>query len=228
MVRTSELASSELDGSALDAGEQRRARDLIRAEDRLAFLAGHILLRQLLSEKLGCRPHEVSYVRRPCPVCGGPNGRPVLDRAAHPLHFSMSRSSGLTLVAIASVPVGVDVQALAEPEAASEVGALLHPAEAQEIESAPRSQRAEVFTRIWVRKEAYLKGIGTGVAHDLATNYLGTRGRAEAPQGWGLVDVPVPAGYVAAAATARVNPGPRRRAPAARRAPRAAAPPGPW
>ncbi len=202
MVRTANLVPAELDASVLDAEEQRRLRALARAEDRLAFVAGHVLLRQLLSERLGCAQKDVSYARRPCPVCGGPDGRPALDRAASPLYFSMSRSQGLVLVAIASVPVGVDVQALAETDVADDVAALLHPAERREIESAARGERAEAFTHIWVRKEAYLKGIGTGVAHDIAAHYLGTGSDPDTPPGWTLVDLSVPSGYLAAAATA--------------------------
>jgi 4'-phosphopantetheinyl transferase len=57
-----------------------------------------------------------------------------------------------------------------------------------------------VFARIWTRKEAYLKSIGTGVAGDLAAAYVGVDGRAAGPAGWAVIEVPVPDGFAAAAA----------------------------
>ena len=106
------------------------------------------------------------------------------------------------LIGIASAPVGVDVEVLPQPDVVSDVSALLHVAERREISSAAPSTRAEVFTRIWTRKEAYLKGLGVGVTHDLAADYLGAEERMAPPRGWSLVNVPAAVGYAAAVAAA--------------------------
>jgi 4'-phosphopantetheinyl transferase len=53
---------------------------------------------------------------------------------------------------------------------------------------------------LWTRKEAYLKGLGVGVNHGLASEYLGTEGGAAAPAGWSVLDVAVPSSYAAATA----------------------------
>jgi 4'-phosphopantetheinyl transferase len=188
-----------LDTSVLDAGELARANRL-RGEERTTFLAAHILLRELLGSRLGVAPQDVAYRREACPRCGAPRGRPALDGVHPPLHFSLSRRGGVALVALASVPVGVDVEALPADPAVAEVAELLHPAERAEILAAPAATRAEVFTRLWTRKEAYLKGVGTGVAHDLAREYVGMDERAPEPAGWTILELPMAAGYVAAVA----------------------------
>lgn len=173
---------------------------MLAVGDRLAFVATHTLLRQLLAERLDCRPGEIVFRRERCPICGGPNGRPALERPFHSAEFSISRTEGLALVGIASVPVGVDVQTIPEHELARDVGALLHPAEQSELFATDAEDQPAVFARLWTRKEAYLKGIGSGIAHELAADNLGADKPAMAPRGWTLLDLSLGARYAAAAA----------------------------
>lgn len=67
----------------------------------------------------------------------------MLAGVLHQTHFSLSRSGGLALAAVADVPVGVDIQAIPGSEIASDVLKLLHPNERAEIyvggETRPRS-----------------------------------------------------------------------------------------
>jgi 4'-phosphopantetheinyl transferase len=202
-LRLADLDGSQLDPSVLDADEQARARALVQPADRRRFVAAHLVLRQLLGERLGLRPEELTYRRQPCPNCGGPHGRPAVDRVPTPLHFSLSHSGGYVLVGISSSPVGVDIEALPRWSTVAEVSSLLHPDERAEVAAAAPAERRLVFARIWTRKEAYLKGIGSGVAVDLAADYLGTEERAAGPKGWVVATVPTGAGHVAAAAVVR-------------------------
>lgn len=188
------------DISALDDRERRRADALLRPRDRRAFIAAHLLLRQLLGRRLGCAPGEIAYGRQRCPVCGGPRGRPVLDPPQPALHFSLSRSGDMVLVALAAVAVGVDIQRVSDRETQKEVTPLLHPAEELEIAGAPAEEQTRTFTRIWTRKEAYLKGVGTGLAHELSREYLGNEERAGPPAGWIVCELPAHESYIAAVA----------------------------
>ena len=167
VLRLADVSRRDLDTTDLDQDECRRAARLVRNSDRHSFLAGHVLLRELLSRRAGCPPREIVYGRERCPVCGGPNGRPVVTAPASGAHFSISRSGGLVMVALASVPVGVDVEALPSGDAAAEVSALLHENERRQVLSAAADERSGVFARLWTRREAYLKGLGTGIAHGL-------------------------------------------------------------
>jgi 4'-phosphopantetheinyl transferase len=202
-VRLSDVGDVDLDQSILDPAERDRAARLARDPDRRAFVAAHLLLRQLLAERLRCSTAELTFSRARCPVCGGPDGRPILDLPDPPIHFSLARSADLVLVGLAHVPVGVDVEALANDRTLDPVVSLLHPAERDEIIAARPAERGPVFTRLWTRKEAYLKGLGTGIAHGLNTDYLGTQQPTSMPPGWEILEVPVPAGYAAAAAVQR-------------------------
>jgi len=189
-----------LDPSILDAEESRRAALYSRAADRLAYESSHLALRHLLGSYLGVAPEGVAYRREPCPCCSLNHGRPVVDATPVPFHFSLSRSGSAALIAVAPVPVGVDIEVLPSNTAVEEVSTLLHPAERAEVVSAPPSMRVEVFARIWTQKEAYRKGLGTGVTDGLAHDYLGAEGTVSRPQGWTIANVPVARGYVGAVA----------------------------
>jgi 4'-phosphopantetheinyl transferase len=108
----------------------------------------------------------------------------------------------LVLIGIGAERLGVDVEALPEPDAVPGVSGELHPSERTEVESAPPAERPQRFARVWTRKEAYLKGLGVGIATGVASEYVGAQGRAGAPSGWTVLDLEVPAGYAAAVAVA--------------------------
>ncbi len=188
--------------SHLDRHEVARAAMVRRRRDRARYVLAHVALRVLLGRYLALAPADVVYRREPCPRCGGPNGRPALDGAPRPVHFSLSTSGDLILIGIATAPVGVDIEIPARADTVRDVGELLHEAERAELLAAPASERATVFTRLWTRKEAYLKGVGVGVGHGLATPYVGSEPRSAAPRGWSVLDVAVPHPYAAAAAMA--------------------------
>jgi 4'-phosphopantetheinyl transferase len=193
--------SSGFDLSALDESERVRAARFRRDEDRDRFLAAHVLLRELLGARLGLAPADVEFVREPCPHCGGPHGRPAVGEPS-PVQFSLSHSGRLVLAAIAPAQVGVDVERVPSGDTRSAVERLIHERERAELAAVPCSERDALFARLWVRKEAYLKGVGTGIAVGLESEYVGV-GADDAPRGWAIADVPVLAGYTAAVALAR-------------------------
>lgn len=167
-------------------------------------MAAHLTLRRVLSAYRGVTPAELRFARRACPCCGGPHGRPVLAGSGTP-HFSMSHTGGLVLIAVAGRPVGVDVERLPAPHKATTVGEVLHPAEQREIHAAPPSLRPVVFARLWARKEAYLKGLGTGIGRGPDLDYLGNPapGAPARPPGWTVKDIPVGPEHAAALALSR-------------------------
>ncbi|MFD0318156.1 4'-phosphopantetheinyl transferase family protein [Streptomyces flavalbus] len=186
-------------GTVLDAEERARARAFRHDRDRDAYVVAHAALRGVLSVVLGMRAEALPLAREPCAGCGGPHGRPVLRTPG--VHFSLSHSGGLVLVALAPAPVGVDVEELATAQAVLSAQSALHPAEADELARLPGYGRPAAFTRAWVRKEAYLKALGTGLVRDPALDYLGTGPTPTDPApGWAVRDVVVPAGYAAAVA----------------------------
>ncbi|WP_267040154.1 4'-phosphopantetheinyl transferase superfamily protein [Streptomyces sp. NBC_00347] len=202
-VRVSVYAerARELEGM-LDDTERARLQGLRRAADRDQYRVAHVVLRQLLGDRLGRDPAQVRFFREPCPGCGGPHGRPAVTDA--PLHFSLSHAGDAVLVAFADRPVGVDVERRPDPELAAQVSTelaeVLHPAERAELSALPAGERPAAVARCWSRKEAYLKGVGIGLGGNPTLTYVGTRATASAPPGWTVADVPAFPGYVAARA----------------------------
>ncbi|MDX3642281.1 4'-phosphopantetheinyl transferase family protein [Streptomyces sp. MB09-02B] len=197
-----------LDTSELDETEQRRAASFIRPADGLLYATAHVALRRLLSRYTHTLPHAIRFVREPCPGCGGAHGRPALapTPARPPLHFSLSHSAGVALVGVAAAPVGVDVERLPRQESVTICGKALHPGEQRELAGTPAQELTSRFGQIWTRKEAYLKGIGTGLSRSPAQDYLGADGRRH-PPGWTVLDIPCTATHSAAAAVRGPAPG---------------------
>ncbi|MCX5400830.1 4'-phosphopantetheinyl transferase superfamily protein [Streptomyces sp. NBC_00102] len=189
----------------LDEAERRQAAAFRRPEDREMYVASHTALRVLLGGVLELPPARVALVRLPCPGCGAAHGRPaVAGPAGERVHFSLSHTGGLALVALAARPVGVDVERTPSATTVADTATALHPLEQSELSALPVADRPAAFARCWTRKEAYLKGTGEGLSGSaLSGAYLGTGPTpAPPPGGWTLADVPVPPGYVAACAVA--------------------------
>ncbi|MFK0097800.1 4'-phosphopantetheinyl transferase family protein [Streptomyces sp. NPDC091040] len=180
----------------LDSGERARAAGFADRRARLRYVTAHAALREVLAECTGTDAARLRFGReRP----GGAGGRPVLLGFPEGPHFSLSHSHDLIVIAVAAVPVGVDVQRVPRTGTVDALLPRLHPAERAGLSRVPRAARAAAFARLWTRKEAYLKGLGTGLARGLATDCLldGTQ-----PPGWHVRDLAAPPGYAAATAVA--------------------------
>ncbi len=200
LVRAAELRdAATARAGVLNAAEKARAEAFRRAGDRDTYVVAHVALRMLLSRYLDTEPQDIPLIRLDCPLCGGPHGRPAVK--GQPVHFSVSHSAGLGLLGFAATPVGVDVEEVPQPGIVEEIAALLHPRETAELAGYEDADRPRAFARTWARKEAYLKGLGTGLARGLSTDYLGT---AQAPgadlPGWWISDADVGDTHAAAVA----------------------------
>lgn len=121
-------------------------------------MAARWALRHVLARYLDAEPAEIALAL-------DPDGKPRLAEGADRLHFNLSHSGGLALLAISGKhPVGVDVEEVRpdrDPVALAE-GAL----DAEDIDAvreAGASERALVFHRRWARHEARLKCLGVGI-----------------------------------------------------------------
>lgn len=121
-----------------------------------------------------------NYVDAPELVRDG-NGKPQLVGGA--VHFNVSHSGELAVVAVSDAPVGVDIEqrrAIADPVAF-----------ARRFHFDSTDQRE--LMRLWCRKEAWLKARGIGLA--------GVTERMEL-HGWFVADLAIADGYSAAVARA--------------------------
>ncbi|MEU3463312.1 4'-phosphopantetheinyl transferase superfamily protein [Streptomyces sp. NPDC006733] len=195
--------AARLAPGVLDPRELRSAAAFRADADRDCYRAAHVGLRLLLGAHLGTAPQDVVLVREACPGCGGPHGRPAVEGGA--VHFSLSHSGSFALLAVAATPVGVDVETVPSADAVADVAAVLHRVEIAELDALRPPERPAAFARAWVRKEAYLKGLGIGLGRDPSLDYVGTGDApATGPAGWTVADVAV--GEDRAAAVAAADP----------------------
>ncbi|WP_434598877.1 4'-phosphopantetheinyl transferase family protein [Streptomyces sp. A5-4] len=188
-----------IDRSELDDRERRRGASFLRPRDAVLYTSAHIALRRILGDCLSIHPSDVRFVREPCPGCGEPHGRPAVATPDPPLHFSLSHGGGMVLVAVASSTVGVDVEQTPRPDTVEMCTPSLHPDERTELAAIQPAERREAFGRIWTRKEAYLKGLGTGLSREPSLDYLGAD-KDSRPVGWSVLDLPAGPRHSAAAA----------------------------
>ncbi|MFN8075615.1 MAG: 4'-phosphopantetheinyl transferase superfamily protein [Kineosporiaceae bacterium] len=215
VAATPEAVAAALDGFAdLDAEERETLAGFRDPADADLYLVTHVALRRLVALRLRTVPAEVAFDRAPCAGCQLPHGRPVLAGApAGGPFFSISHSRGLddpgiALVAVASAPVGVDVEARADHVAGDgldDLIACLHPSEQASLRRLPPSRRPTAFLDCWVRKEAYLKATGRGLALGVSAFRVGL-GPAygepvvvdSGPPAWPIEALAVPDGVPAA------------------------------
>lgn len=182
----------------LSRQERERLARFARESDASSYLVAHVYLRLVLGKALGEDPAKLEFGRSPCPECGSAGGRPRVEPFTG-LEFSLSHTEGAVAVAQSSVRVGVDVQVVGDARHTRVLGSL-HPVEAQFVRGVGAGRREAALVRCWTRKEAVLKGLGSGVAHGVAWPLVGASERPGVVPGWCVYDVPVASGWAAAVA----------------------------
>lgn len=147
----------------LDDDEKSRAQQLRLPEVRGQFIARRWWRKQVLASHLAI---EANTIR----IAHDHLGKPTIiaPDGAHTWGFSTSHSRGQAVMVIAEHrPIGIDI---ACPDVRmTEFDTERHfmsPSELDEHQRLPRSRRIENFFRIWTRKEAVLKALGTGLSLD--------------------------------------------------------------
>ena len=142
----------------LDARERVKIMRLVQPADRLRFLTGRRLLRQLVAEVTQWRPGEIA-IRMRCVHCGADtHGQPYAVHPGGTLPVSIAHSAERVLVATTTATaVGADIELVDEARYNAQV---LDDIEAPHEHTA---RMAGAFTRLWVHKEAVLKCTGDGL-----------------------------------------------------------------
>jgi 4'-phosphopantetheinyl transferase len=188
----------------LSEQERERAARYRVEHARNAFALTRGALRLLLAAYLDQSPQSVRFHI-------AEYGKPLLDPACD-LHFNVSHTEGLALLVFANRRrVGIDVEKIrSQPDALKLAHRFFSERERRQLENLPAQELPAAFFRCWSRKEAYIKARGEGLSLPLhefdvavetapAQILLATRPDPDEARQWMLHDVPVPAGYVAAA-----------------------------
>jgi 4'-phosphopantetheinyl transferase len=159
----------------LDDSELARADTFSSPALRDRFVAGRIALRLHISALTGDSPRSLT-AHYSCPSCSNRNdqghglpGYRVPSRTS-PLRVSLSRSGDWCLVAASLdervAGLGVDLQAISSADFDGFESVAMTANERETLQNVPDARKAGFRTRLWVRKEAVLKALGTGLAED--------------------------------------------------------------
>ena len=145
----------------LQPDEHQRALRYHRDADRARFVVARATLRVRVGAFCGIAPQD---------VCFRTNAYGKLELPSpDALHFNTSHSGNWVLHALSTTaPVGIDVEAVEAGAGDAEMlASVLAPAERAWLLSLAQPLRADAFTALWVRKEAYVKALGEGLSRPL-------------------------------------------------------------
>ena len=205
-IRVYRADLGELSASAcfglLQVAERQRALVMAHRPAMHEFVKTRALVRLLLSEHTRLPPSDLE-------IGTGANGKPYLSNVTG-VHFNVSHSHGLALVAVASAPVGVDIERIdASVDMFGVARSVFSTSEIARHRATPGQRQGDVFFSMWTRKEAYLKATGLGFSGALpeittpprAGKVLDHSDNAGAPA-WYAFDLPAPVNFRAALVTA--------------------------
>jgi 4'-phosphopantetheinyl transferase len=190
--------------TVLSPEERARADRLRRYRDRALQIRTRAMVRRVLAIYLQTTPQDV-------PIAARADGKPALaggDARRWP-SFNVSHSGSVALMAVsASHGVGVDVEQIRADVVWREIAdQFFSPAEVDAIGRIPRAERRRAFFDCWVRKEAYLKGLGVGLrrsTNDFTVPVVGVGGPVEdsghESRAWYVYGLEVESGFAAAVA----------------------------
>jgi 4'-phosphopantetheinyl transferase len=146
----------------LDPDERMRV-DASRDPGTARRLAAAFVLLRCTVALLSGRPPQQVTVRRRCPHCSAPHGRPELPGSS--MGVSVSHAGDRVAVAVnVRGPVGIDIEIpRARPLSRALLRRALTAAEREYLLGVPEERRKAEFLRAWTAKEAILKATGEGL-----------------------------------------------------------------
>ncbi len=175
----------------LSPDELARAARFHFPRDRSRFILCRGRLREILSAHLKKNPAEIEFTY---------NARGKPETAG--VHFNLSHSGGFAIVAVSAVRrIGVDIERIDARFAHENIPErFFSPGEVVALRSLPDSAQLDAFFKIWTRKEAYIKALGAGLSHPLAS-FDALAG----VEGWEIESLDIAPGYAAAVAAALIE-----------------------
>lgn len=142
----------------LSPEEVARSERFRRPGDARRWRRGRSALRRLLSRYVDAAPRALVLET-------ASHGKPFLARPASDVRFSVSHAGAVALLAFArGIEVGVDVELRGRGHDAVALARHAFGDErARKLECLPPERREEEFLRAWVRHEATVKCLGTGL-----------------------------------------------------------------
>lgn len=130
--------------------QKRKAAVYKKREDCLRCVAGSLLINTVLFNGLPAPAPSLGSYGKPC-FLGAPD-------------FNLSHAGDFAVLAVDSLPVGIDIEQKTEADYLSMGGVFLCKEEYLLLEQSP--DKCSLFYDLWTRKESYLKMAGTGLHRD--------------------------------------------------------------
>ena len=183
----------------LTSDEAARLRAMTAPQRRRSFIAGHWLARHAAGEWLDLDPRQVAVRHhadgRPYLHVDASPGNNIIDimrssdrrplSAPQPLRtpslcLSISHSGDWLAVAVANMPIGVDIEMSGRNRNFEALARFaFSPEEAARISALDATQRATAFHQLWTLKEARGKRIGEGFLPEQSRKLTATAASAE-------------------------------------------------
>jgi len=140
------------------------------------YCAGRCALRVILGRYLNTPPQSIAFEYNE-------HGKPLLGLS---IHFNLSHAgSQMLLGATRERMIGVDIETRnRRTESESIARRFFSPHEVEQLMTYPIHERGAAFLRCWVRKEAYVKAIGTGIGGGLQNFAVSLADSAVTPMLW--------------------------------------------
>ena len=196
---------STFDKSILSPDELQRAGRFKFPDLHNRYCAGRFALRVVLSRYLDIAPQSIEFEYN---EHGKPKARGEID-------FNLSHAGNQMILGVTrGRKIGVDIESRNRcTDSESIAKRFFSPIEVEQFLQFPIDERGAAFLRCWVRKEAYLKAIGTGIGGGLqnfavsledcaVTQLLWSSDAAD----WTFYDVDVGPEYIASIATPSTRP----------------------
>ena len=216
-IRLFNLAVSEAQLAGLEQllalDERERSKRLINRQVRNRYIAGRGLLRETLADCLDREPGDLCLKTNPY-------GKPFLsgEHVKHGLSFNLSHSGDLAILALCEgCELGIDLEQLREDLPFKAMAQQFFSLREQaDLFSLPAGLQPAAFYRCWTRKEAYLKGVGSGFSQpadicdvslfpDQPPVLIAHQTNPTQPSKWSLIDLDVPQGFCAALAIQKAS-----------------------
>jgi 4'-phosphopantetheinyl transferase len=142
----------------LSPDEHQRAARFLKPELRTRFTVARGQMRHILSAYANVPPNQLRFTY-------GTAGKPAL--IGSPLHFNLSHSKGLALLAVAAgEAVGIDLERERPIDVLGVGRRVFSDDELHQLAEAPEQQQIPLFFQLWVRHEAQIKALGTVIGSE--------------------------------------------------------------
>lgn len=154
--RVDDMVSAWSAGTILAPEELARAEKFAVPGPARSFIAGRLLLRDLVARISGCHPHEAVFRV-------GPDGKPMVQ---HPpgVEVNLTHSEGWVLAAAAHLPLGIDMEVVRPLDWQSIARRFLTASDRDWLDACPAEDRHRSFFHLWTWKEAVAKAVGSGLS----------------------------------------------------------------